>query len=134
QEPMTELNPVFSISNQLTEILRKHKRWNKKRANEEAIKLLKMAGSPRAEHIIDEYPHQLSGGMRQRVMIAMAISCEPQLLIADEPTTDLDVTIQEQILDLMIEMKDKLQMALLLITHDLGVVSEYAERVLVMYG
>ncbi|HLR52349.1 MAG TPA: ABC transporter ATP-binding protein [Candidatus Avamphibacillus sp.] len=134
QEPMTALNPVFTIGNQITEILRKHKKWNKKRAHQEAVKLLKMVGIPRAEHIIDEYPHQLSGGMRQRVMIAMAISCEPQLLIADEPTTALDVTIQAQILDLMIEMKEKLQMALLLITHDLGVVSEYADRVLVMYG
>src|SRR5699024_7991100 len=104
QEPMTALNPVFTIGNQITEVLRKHKKWNKKRAHQEAVKLLKMVGIPRAEHIIDEYPHQLSGGMRQRVMIAMAISCEPQLLIADEPTTALDVTIQAQILDLMIEM------------------------------
>src|SRR5699024_7423078 len=101
---------------------------------QEAVKLLKMVGIPRAEHIIDEYPHQLSGGMRQRVMIAMAISCEPQLLIADEPTTALDVTIQAQILDLMIEMKEKLQMPLLLITEGLGVASQYADRLVHTYG
>lgn len=134
QEPMTALNPVFTIGNQITEILRKHKKMNKKDAQAKAIHLLKTVGIPRAEEIIHEYPHQLSGGMRQRVMIAMAISCDPKLLIADEPTTALDVTIQAQILDLMLEMKEKFHMALLLITHDLGVVSEYADRVLVMYG
>lgn len=134
QEPMTALNPVFTIGNQITEILRKHKKMNKKEARDKAIHLLKTVGIPRAEEIIHEYPHQLSGGMRQRVMIAMAISCDPKLLIADEPTTALDVTIQAQILDLMLEMKEKFHMALLLITHDLGVVSEYADRVLVMYG
>lgn len=134
QEPMTALNPVYTIGNQLMEMLRKHKKLGKKEARNRAIELLKTVGIPRAEEIIDEHPHQLSGGMRQRVMIAMAISCDPALLIADEPTTALDVTIQAQILDLMVEMKEKFQTALLLITHDLGVVSEYADRVMVMYG
>lgn len=134
QEPMTALNPVFTIGSQITEILRKHKNMTKNTATNEAIRLLQMVGIPRAEEIISEYPHQLSGGMRQRVMIAMAISCEPKLIIADEPTTALDVTIQAQILDLLADMREKLQMSLLLITHDLGVVSEYADRVMVMYG
>ncbi|PAV27827.1 peptide ABC transporter ATP-binding protein [Virgibacillus profundi] len=134
QEPMTALNPVYTIGNQITEILRKHKKMSKIDARDKAINLLKTVGIPRAEEIMKEYPHQLSGGMRQRVMIAMAISCEPKLLIADEPTTALDVTIQAQILDLMAEMKEKYHMALLLITHDVGVVSEYADRVMVMYG
>ncbi|WP_042141930.1 ABC transporter ATP-binding protein [Paucisalibacillus sp. EB02] len=134
QEPMTALNPVFTIGNQITEMLRKHKRMEKKAAQMEAINLLKTVGISRAEDVIHEYPHQLSGGMRQRVMIAMAISCNPKLLIADEPTTALDVTIQAQILDLMVEMKEKFNMALLLITHDLGIVSEYADRIIVMYG
>lgn len=134
QEPMTALNPVFTIGSQITEILRKHKRMNKNDAYNRAIELLNIVGIPRSKEIINEYPHQLSGGMRQRVMIAMAISCEPQLLIADEPTTALDVTIQAQILDLMLEMRDRFDMSLLLITHDLGVVSEYADRVMVMYG
>lgn len=134
QEPMTALNPVFTIGSQIAEILKKHRKLNKKEALKETINLLQLVGIPRADQIVNEYPHQLSGGMRQRVMIAMAISCEPQLLIADEPTTALDVTIQAQILELMIEMKEKFQSALLLITHDLGVVSQYADRVLVMYG
>lgn len=134
QEPMTALNPVFTIGNQITEILEKHKKMNKKEARLKAINLLNTVGIARAEEIIKEYPHQLSGGMRQRVMIAMAISCDPHLLIADEPTTALDVTIQAQILDLMLEMKEKSHTALLLITHDIGVVSEYADRVMVMYG
>lgn len=134
QEPMTALNPVFTIGNQITEMIRKHKNATKKEAYDRAIELLNIVGIPRAEEIIHEYPHQLSGGMRQRVMIAMAISCEPKLLIADEPTTALDVTIQAQILDLMDEMRDRFNMSLLLITHDLGVVSEYADRVMVMYG
>ncbi|OZU87307.1 peptide ABC transporter ATP-binding protein [Virgibacillus indicus] len=134
QEPMTALNPVYTIGNQITEILKKHKKANKTEAREKAINLLNIVGIPRAEDIMKEYPHQLSGGMRQRVMIAMAIACDPKLLIADEPTTALDVTIQAQILDLMAEMKEEFQMALLLITHDVGVVSEYADRVLVMYG
>ncbi|MBN6205202.1 ABC transporter ATP-binding protein [Ralstonia pickettii] len=134
QEPMTALNPVFTIGNQIIEMIRKHKKLDKKQTRKQAIELLKTVGIPRAEEIIDEYPHQLSGGMRQRVMIAMAISCEPTLLIADEPTTALDVTIQAQILDLMAEMREQYQMSLLLITHDLGIVSEYADHVMVMYG
>lgn len=134
QEPMTALNPVFTIGNQITEVLRKHKKLSKQAARQKAIDLLKMVGIPRAEEIMNEYPHQLSGGMRQRVMIAIAISCEPKLLIADEPTTALDVTIQAQILELLEELKRELKMGLLLITHDLGVVYEYADRVMVMYG
>ncbi|WP_163970928.1 ABC transporter ATP-binding protein [Oceanobacillus halotolerans] len=134
QEPMTALNPVYTIGNQIMETIRKHKNVSKKEAQERAIELLRVVGFPRAEEIINEYPHQLSGGMRQRAMIAMAISCEPKLLIADEPSTALDVTIQAQILDLLAEMKERLDMAILLITHDLGVVAEYADRVLVMYG
>ena len=134
QEPMTALNPVYTIGNQIMEILKKHKQMDKTQARDKAINLLKTVGIPRAEEIIKEYPHQLSGGMRQRVMIAMAIACEPKLLIADEPTTALDVTIQAQILDLMAEMKEEFQMALLLITHDVGVVSEHADRLMVMYG
>lgn len=134
QEPMTALNPVFTIGNQITEVLRKHKKMSKQAARKKAIELLHLVGIPRAQEIMKEYPHQLSGGMRQRVMIAIAISCEPKLLIADEPTTALDVTIQAQILELLEELKRKLGMGLLLITHDLGVVYEYADRVMVMYG
>lgn len=134
QEPMTALNPVYTIGNQITEMIRKHKRNSKQDAYEQADELLNIVGIPRANEVMNEYPHQLSGGMRQRVMIAMAISCEPQLLIADEPTTALDVTIQAQILNLLDEMRKSLHMALLLITHDLGVVSEYADQVMVMYG
>ena len=134
QEPMTALNPVFTIGNQIVEVLRKHKKMSKPQAKKRAIELLKMVGFPRAEATMDEYPHQLSGGMRQRAMIAIAISCEPKLLIADEPTTALDVTIQSQILDLMNDMKERMNMSLLLITHDLGVVAEYADRIMVMYG
>lgn len=134
QEPMTALNPVYTIGNQIVEILRKHKKMNKKDAEKKTIELLQIVGIPRASEIMKEYPHQLSGGMRQRVMIAMAISCEPHLLIADEPTTALDVTIQAQILKLIKDMQSKFHMALLLITHDLGVVYEYADWVMVMYG
>jgi peptide/nickel transport system ATP-binding protein len=134
QEPMTSLNPVFTIGNQITETLKKHKKMDKKEANRTAINLLKLVGFARAEQVVKEYPHQLSGGMRQRAMIAIAMSCDPKLLIADEPTTALDVTIQSQILDLMIEMKQKFESSILLITHDLGVVAEVADRVLVMYG
>ncbi|MCZ2256970.1 ABC transporter ATP-binding protein [Sporosarcina sp. G11-34] len=134
QEPMTALNPVYTIGNQITEIMRKHKKLKKRDAELRAIELLKIVGIPRPEEIMKEYPHQLSGGMRQRVMIAMAISCNPELLIADEPTTALDVTIQAQILDLLAEMQKTFQMAILLITHDLGVVYEYTDRVMVMYG
>ncbi|PSL45956.1 peptide/nickel transport system ATP-binding protein/oligopeptide transport system ATP-binding protein [Salsuginibacillus halophilus] len=134
QEPMTSLNPVFTIGEQLAEPLVKHKGMKKKDAKAEAVKLLKRVGFPRAEETVKEHPHQLSGGMRQRVMIAMALACDPKLLIADEPTTALDVTIQAQILDLMQEIKEKYNSAILMITHDLGVVAETADRVLVMYG
>ncbi|MCM3599320.1 ABC transporter ATP-binding protein [Robertmurraya korlensis] len=134
QEPMTALNPVFTIGNQIIETLIRHKKMTKNEARLRAIELLKVVGFPRAEETMKEYPHQLSGGMRHRAMIAIAISCDPKLLIADEPTTALDVTIQAQILDLMDEMKKKFNMAVLLITHDLGVVAEYADRIMVMYG
>lgn len=134
QEPMTSLNPVYTIGNQIAETLMKHKKMKKKEAYKKAIELLKLVGFPRAEEIVHEYPHQLSGGMRQRAMIAIAMSCNPKILIADEPTTALDVTIQAQILDLMLEMKEKFDSSILLITHDLGVVAEVADRVLVMYG
>lgn len=134
QEPMTSLDPVFTIGNQLVESLMRHRKMKKTEAFEVAIKLLKVVGFARAEKIIKEYPHQLSGGMRQRVMIAIAMACNPKLLIADEPTTALDVTIQAQILDLMMDMKKRFESSILLITHDLGVVAEVADRVLVMYG
>ncbi|OLO25192.1 peptide ABC transporter ATP-binding protein [Alkalihalophilus pseudofirmus] len=134
QEPMTSLNPVFTIGNQIAEPLMKHKKMKKKEAYAKALELLKLVGFPRAEEIIHEYPHQLSGGMRQRAMIAMALSCNPKLLIADEPTTALDVTIQAQILDLMVDMKEEFGSSILMITHDLGVVAETADRVMVMYG
>lgn len=134
QEPMTALNPVFTIGFQISEVLIKHKKLSKKQAHEESINLLKKVGIPRPAQIVNEYPHQLSGGMRQRVMIAMAIACEPKLLIADEPTTALDVTIQAQILELLEDLKTRMKMGLLLITHDLGLVYEYADRVMVMYG
>ncbi|MGM0846626.1 MAG: ABC transporter ATP-binding protein [Bacillota bacterium] len=134
QEPMTALNPVFTIGNQIVETLIRHQKISKQQAKQQAVQLLKMCGFPRAEETMSEFPHQLSGGMRQRAMIAIAISCNPKLLIADEPTTALDVTIQAQVLDLMDEMKKKFNMAVLLITHDLGVVAEYADRVMVMYG
>jgi peptide/nickel transport system ATP-binding protein len=134
QEPMTALNPVYTIGNQIAETLMRHKKLSKAEARAKAIELLKIVGFPRAEETMNEYPHQLSGGMRQRAMIAIAISCDPKLLIADEPTTALDVTIQAQILDLLNDMKTRFNMAVLLITHDLGVVAEYADRVMVMYG
>ncbi|MDF0728614.1 ABC transporter ATP-binding protein [Cytobacillus sp. S13-E01] len=134
QEPMTSLNPVLSIGEQITEILTYHQRMSRNEANKKAVELLEMVGFSRAAELINEFPHRLSGGMRQRVMIAMAMSCNPKLLIADEPTTALDVTIQAQILDLMKEVSNKFDTSILLITHDLGVVSEIAERVVVMYG
>lgn len=134
QEPMTALNPVFSIGYQMIEILQLHLGMSKKEAREYAIELLKKVRIPRAEKIIDEYPHQLSGGMRQRVMIAMAISCNPKLLIADEPTTALDVTIQAQVLELMQELVEELGMSIIFITHDLGVIAEMAQDVAVMYA
>ncbi|MCC3649456.1 ABC transporter ATP-binding protein [Cytobacillus oceanisediminis] len=134
QEPMTSLNPLFTIGDQLTEGIRLHKKLNKKAAIQQAVEMLKLVGLPRAEQIVKEYPHQLSGGMRQRVMIAMALSCHPRLLIADEPTTALDVTIQAQILSLMKDLNEKLDTAIVMITHDLGVVAEVCERVIVMYA
>lgn len=135
QEPMTSLNPLFTIGNQLTEAIRIHnKSWSKKQITDRAIEIMKLVGLPRAEELIKDYPHQLSGGMRQRVMIAMALVCDPKVLIADEPTTALDVTIQAQILKLMRELNDRLNTAILLITHDLGVVAESCERVVVMYA
>ncbi|EJL47162.1 peptide ABC transporter ATP-binding protein [Brevibacillus agri] len=134
QEPMTSLNPVFTIGNQIGEAVRLHTKASKKESRARAIDMLKKVGIPRAEAIVDEYPHQLSGGMRQRVMIAMAMACNPELLIADEPTTALDVTIQAQILDLMRQLNQEAQTAILLITHDLGVVAEMCHRVVVMYA
>lgn len=134
QEPMTSLDPVFTIGSQIVETLVAHQKMKKKEAYDRAIDLLKIVGFSRAEQMMKEYPHQLSGGMRQRVMIAIAMSCNPKLLIADEPTTALDVTVQSQILNLMMDMKEKFGSSILLITHDLGVVAEVADRVLVMYG
>jgi peptide/nickel transport system ATP-binding protein len=134
QEPMTSLNPVYTIGNQIIEGIRIHKKLSKKEAKKHAIEYLDLVGLPRADKLIDEYPHQLSGGMRQRVMIAMAMSCQPELLIADEPTTALDVTIQAQILELMRRLNDDLQTAIMLITHDLGVVAEVCDRIIVMYA
>lgn len=135
QEPMTSLNPLFTIGKQLNEaILLHNKGWSKKQATARAIEMMKLVGLPRAEQLIKDYPHQLSGGMRQRVMIAMALVCDPKVLIADEPTTALDVTIQAQILQLMRELNHRLNTAVMLITHDLGVVAETCERVVVMYG
>jgi len=134
QEPMTSLNPVMKIGEQLMEPIRLHLGYKENQAKEHAISILQKVGIPRAEEIIYEFPHQLSGGMRQRIMIAMAISCKPQLLIADEPTTALDVTIQAQILDLMKQLQKRENMSMLLITHDLGVVAEMCDRVVVMYA
>ncbi|GGA20241.1 MULTISPECIES: ABC transporter ATP-binding protein [Psychrobacillus] len=134
QEPMTSLNPVFTIGEQLSEPLRQHKKMSKSEIRNNIIAVLKQVGLPRAEQIIDEYPHQLSGGMRQRVMISLALLCHPKLMIADEPTTALDVTIQAQILELLKEIKVKNEMSLMLITHDLSVVAEMCDRVVVMYA
>ncbi|GGF64847.1 ABC transporter ATP-binding protein [Paenibacillus albidus] len=134
QEPMTSLNPVLRIGLQLAEPIMMHLGYGRKKAREHAIHMLRLVGIPRAEELVDDYPHQLSGGMRQRVMIAMAMSCHPKLLIADEPTTALDVTIQAQILDLMKSLKEEQDMGMLLITHDLGVVAELCDRVVVMYA
>ena len=134
QEPMTSLNPVFTIGYQIEESLMLHKGMDKKAARARAIELLEMVGIPKAAKRVDEYPHQLSGGMRQRVMIAMALAGDPELLIADEPTTALDVTIQAQILDLLKELQEKLHMSIIFITHDLGVIAEMADEVAVMYA
>ncbi|WP_047151412.1 ABC transporter ATP-binding protein [Aneurinibacillus tyrosinisolvens] len=134
QDPMTSLNPVFTIGEQITETIRLHMKLDKKKAMERAVELLRQVGISRADQIVREYPHRLSGGMRQRVVIAMAMACNPKLLIADEPTTALDVTIQAQILDLMRSLKKEHGTSILMITHDLGVVAEMCERVIVMYG
>jgi oligopeptide/dipeptide ABC transporter ATP-binding protein len=133
QEPMTSLNPVFTIGKQISESLIRHKKLKKKEAMKKTIKMLEAVGIPSPEERVKQYPHELSGGMRQRIMIAIALVCEPKLLIADEPTTALDVTIQAQILDLMIRLKEEFNTSILLITHDLGVVAEVADRVVVMY-
>ena len=134
QEPMTSLNPVFTVGDQIGEVVRLHEKLNRKDARDRTIEMLRLVQIPNAAARVDDYPHQFSGGMRQRVMIAMALSCNPQLLIADEPTTALDVTIQAQILDLIHEMKERLGMAIMLITHAMGVVAETAQRVVVMYA
>jgi len=134
QEPMTSLNPVLTIGRQLRETLLLHQAISSQQANARATEMLELVGISEAPRRLTEYPHQLSGGMRQRVMIAMALACNPRLLIADEPTTALDVTIQAQILDLMADLKNKIGAAIVLITHDLGVVAEVAERVMVMYA
>lgn len=134
QEPMTSLNPVFTIGFQVSEAFLNHMKISKKEARIQSIQLLKSVGISRPEKMIDEYPHQLSGGMRQRVMIAIAIACQPKLLIADEPTTALDVTVQAQILELLKEIQDTNDMAIILITHDLGIVAEMCDHVIVMYA
>ncbi|WGT40851.1 ABC transporter ATP-binding protein [Lysinibacillus sp. 1 U-2021] len=134
QEPMTSLNPVFTIGSQIQEIILNHSKISKAEAKSKAIDLLKQVGIPRADQIVDEYPHQLSGGMRQRVMIAIAIACQPKLLIADEPTTALDVTVQAQILELLKTIQAKNDMSIVLITHDLGVVAEMCDEVIIMYA
>jgi oligopeptide/dipeptide ABC transporter ATP-binding protein len=134
QQPQTALNPVFKVSDQIAEVLNIHQDFGKEAGRARAVELLKMVGIPDAERRAESYPHELSGGMAQRVMIAMALACVPELLIADEPTTALDVTIQAQILDLMRDLREKMGTSVILITHDLGVIAEMAERVAVMYA
>src|ERR1700753_4018797 len=134
QEPMTSLNPVYTVGDQIAEVLREHEGLSAKQAIERAIEMLALVNIPNPKKRVHDYPHQFSGGMRQRVMIAMALACRPKLLIADEPTTALDVTIQAQILELMHEMKDRFGMAIMLITHAMGVVAETCQRVVVMYA
>ena len=134
QEPMTSLNPVYTVGEQIAEVVRRHEKASRKQALERAVEMLKLVNIPNPSGRVHDYPHQFSGGMRQRVMIAMALACSPQLLIADEPTTALDVTIQAQILELMQEMKDRLGMSIMLITHAMGVVAETCQRVVVMYA
>lgn len=134
QDPMTSLNPVLPIGKQMTEVILRHQQVSKQEARQQAVDMLRLVGIPSPEERINQYPHEFSGGMRQRVMIAMALSCKPELLIADEPTTALDVTIQAQILDLMSELNSRTGTAIILITHDLGVVAQICTRVMVMYG
>ncbi len=134
QDPMTSLNPVFTVGFQIMEPLRKHMKMDRRRARARAVELLNLVGIPDAERRLKDFPHQFSGGMRQRVMIAIALACDPKVLIADEPTTALDVTIQAQILELVKELRQRLGMAIIWITHDLGVIAGIADRVLVMYG
>ncbi|RTR35462.1 ABC transporter ATP-binding protein [Robertmurraya yapensis] len=134
QDPMTSLNPVLTIGKQIGEVIEQHEKLKGQEVKQKVVKLLQLVGIPRADEIYHEYPHRLSGGMKQRVMIAIAIACNPTLLIADEPTTALDVTIQAQILDLLRSLKDEMDMSMLLITHDLGVVAEMCDRVVVMYA
>jgi oligopeptide/dipeptide ABC transporter ATP-binding protein len=134
QEPMTSLNPLFTIGNQMSEMFTLHKGMGKKAAWKSSIEMLEKVQIPSPEKRVNEYPHELSGGMRQRVMIAMALSCNPQILIADEPTTALDVTIQAQVIDLMLQLKEDIDAAIIMITHDLGIIAEIAQRVLVMYA
>lgn len=133
QEPMTSLNPVFTVGNQIMEAIMLHQKVGKAEAREKAIEMLRLVGIPSPEQRIDDFPHQMSGGMRQRVMIAMALSCNPTLLIADEPTTALDVTIQAQILELMMRLQEEYKMSIMMITHNLGVVSRMCDEVVVMY-
>ena len=134
QEPMTSLNPVLTVGRQIGETLRLHQGMSAQQAEDRAVDMLKLVGIPEPERRVKEYPHQLSGGMRQRVMIAIALACNPKLLIADEPTTALDVTIQAQILDLLMDLRDEFRMAIMIITHNMGVIAETADRVLVMYA
>jgi peptide/nickel transport system ATP-binding protein/oligopeptide transport system ATP-binding protein len=134
QEPMTSLNPVFSVGEQVAEVIRLHEKLSRKKVRERVIEAFRLVGIPAPESRISEYPHQMSGGMRQRVMIAMALACHPKLMIADEPTTALDVTIQAQILELMNKLKAETGAAILFITHDLGVIAEMAQKVAVMYA
>jgi peptide/nickel transport system ATP-binding protein len=134
QEPMTSLNPVYTVGDQLTEVIQLHQGLSRRAALQRAVEMLSLVNIPSAQRRVHDYPHHFSGGMRQRVMIAMALSCNPKLLIADEPTTALDVTIQAQILDLLQEMKSRLGMSIMLITHAMGVVAEVAQRVVVMYA
>ena len=134
QEPMTSLNPVFTVGDQISEMFLLHEKLSRRESLEQSIEMLRKVQIPAPEKRVHEYPHQLSGGMRQRVMIAMALTCNPQILIADEPTTALDVTIQAQILDLMVQLKDDYDTAIIMITHDLGVIAEIAQRIVVMYA